>query len=168
MKQLILVRHAKSSWKDPALTDLMRPLKKRGERDAREMAQRLAALQLGAEKALLSPAKRVVQTADILTEDGAFAEGISEIVPDLYTFSYEDLAMYLKQLDDAITSVVLVGHNPAITDLLNFLALEEITNVPTCGIAVLEVDTEKWSELRAGGAELRHYDYPKSELDGDL
>ena len=86
------------------------------------------------------------------------------IDPDLYTFSYEDLMLFLKSLDDSLGSVAVAGHNPAITDLVNFLTLEEIANIPTCGIAVLEVDVEKWSKLRAGGARLVHYDFPKNEV----
>lgn len=163
MKQLVLIRHAKSSWKDPALTDLERPLKKRGERDSRDMASRLQALALPVQKVMMSPALRVTQTIDLMKEETGFGKGISDIFPDLYTFSYEDILLFLKQLDDSHSCIAVAGHNPAITDLVNFLTLGDIPNIPTCGIAVLAVDAEQWSKLRAGGATLAHYDYPKNE-----
>lgn len=168
MKQLVLIRHGKSSWKDPALSDLMRPLKKRGERNAKDMSRRLSALGLSVEKAYASPARRVAQTLEIMTAETGFARGVTETVPELYTFSYEDILLFLKKLDDQLKCVAIAGHNPAITDLVNFLSLEEIANIPTCGIAVLHLDIEKWGKLRAGGAELRHYDYPKNEMDMDI
>jgi len=168
LKQLVLLRHAKSSWKDPALSDLKRPLKKRGESDAREMARRLNALGLNVERVLMSPALRAQQTLALMTDENGFGGNAGEVIPDLYTFSYEDLMLFLKTLDDGCRCVAIVGHNPAITDLINFLTLEEIANVPTCGVAVLNIDSEKWSSLRAGGAVLKYYDYPKNDPDLDL
>ena len=162
MKQLVLIRHGKSSWKDPALSDLKRPLKKRGERNARDMARRLNALGLGVEKTYMSPALRVTQTVELMGEVAVL--GDIEVKPELYTFSYEDLMLFLKQLDDGLKCVAVAGHNPAITDLVNFLTLEEIANIPTCGVAVLELDAEKWAGLRAGGARLGHYDFPRNEV----
>jgi len=168
LKQLVLIRHAKSSWKDPALSDLMRPLKKRGERDARDMAKRFNALGLNVEKVLMSPALRVVQTLDMMTEETGFGRDINEITPELYTFSYEAIMLCLKALDDHWHSIAVIGHNPAVTDLVNFLALEEIANIPTCGMVVLSLNIEKWSKVRAGCATMKYYDYPKNDVDMDI
>lgn len=164
MKQLVFIRHAKSSWRDPALTDLMRPLKKRGINDAREMAERIAQHDIRVDRVLMSPARRTVETLELMTDKTGFGRDIAEIVPDLYTFSYEDILLYLKTVDDGCTKLAVVGHNPAITDVVNFLCLEEIRNVPTCGVAVLDLDIDSWSQLRAGAAELAFYDYPKNDL----
>ena len=164
MKQLVVIRHGKSSWKDPALSDLNRPLRNRGERNARDMAERLNKSALRVNRVYMSPALRVTQTVDLMTEQTGFAKGISEVHPDLYTFSYEDLMIFLKQLGDDLQCVALAGHNPAITDLVNFLTLGDIANVPTCGVAVLDLNVKKWAKLRAGGATLTHYDYPKNEI----
>ena len=164
MKRLVLIRHGKSSWKDPALSDLKRPLKKRGERNAGEMAERLATLGLDVERLYMSPALRVTQTVERMTEKTGFAAGVTEISPELYTFSYEDILLFIKALDSGVQCVALAGHNPAITDLVNFLTLEEIANIPTCGIAVLDLEKDGWANLRAGGARLSHYDYPKNDV----
>ncbi len=163
MKQLVLIRHAKSSWKDPSLTDLKRPLKKRGERDARDMAGRLAFLNPPVEKVFLSPARRVVQTIELMTAETGFAEGLTQMVPELYTFSYEDLMIFLRQHGGDFDTLAVVGHNPAITDLVNFLTLEELANVPTCGLAIIDLDIDGWDQIRAGQGTLRHYDYPKND-----
>lgn len=163
MKQLVLIRHAKSSWRDPALTDLMRPLKKRGINDAREMAERISEHNIEVDLVLMSPARRTVETLELMTSETGFGRDIARIVPDLYTFSYEDILLFLKQVDDNCHSLAVVGHNPAITDVVNFLCLKEIHNVPTCGVAVLQLDIDSWAGLRAASAELVFYDYPKND-----
>lgn len=168
MKKLVLIRHGKSSWKDPALTDLKRPLKKRGERNAREMAKRLENQDLGIDRMYLSPALRVTQTIETMTDETGFVQGVCEIRPELYTFNYEDLLLFVRELDDSYQCIGVAGHNPAITDLVNFLTLDDISNIPTCGVAVLDVEKGKWSQLRAGGAKLTFYDFPKNEVSVDV
>jgi phosphohistidine phosphatase len=161
LKQLLLIRHGKSSWRDPALTDLNRPLKKRGLRDASEMAGRIEGLPLVLDVILLSPARRVIETLDQMTAENGFGEGLGSILPELYTFSYEDIIFTLRDLKDQ-QAVAVVGHNPAITDLVNFLCLESISNIPTCGVALIDLDIDLWRDTRAGCGSLAYYDYPKN------
>lgn len=167
MKTLLLIRHAKSSWKEPALTDLQRPLKKRGIRNATEMGQRLARLDQRVQRIFTSPAQRAMQTIELITEAGDFGRDMLEVAPDLYSFDYDDVMVYLRKLDDQWQSVAVVGHNPAITDLVNFLALDHIANIPTCGIAQLELDIASWGEMKAGCGKLLHYDFPKNDPDAE-
>ena len=167
MKSLLLIRHAKSSWKDPSLTDLQRPLKKRGIRNAREMAERIGELKLEIQKIISSPARRAVQTLDEMADATGFGQDSVQIMPELYSFDYDDVIVSLKTMDDLWQSVAMVGHNPAITDAVNFLALEHIGNIPTCGIALLELDIDHWTDLRAGCAPLQHYDFPKNDPHSD-
>lgn len=166
MKTLLVIRHAKSSWKDPALTDLQRPLKKRGSHNAVEMAERLGQRQVTVEQVFCSPANRALQTVEHMAPILGIPGGQVEIASDLYTFDYAELMRYLRMLPDSYTDVALVGHNPAITDLVNFLTLEAIRNIPTCGVALLEMDIAEWRDLKAGVARLVHYDFPKNE-EGD-
>lgn len=163
MKTLLLIRHAKSSWKDPVLTDLQRPLKKRGIRNASDMAGRLAALDHAVEQVFTSPARRAIETLELMTEATGFGRDATQVLADLYSFDYDDVMLTLRKLDDRWQSVAVVGHNPAITDLVNFLALEHIANIPTCGIALLRLDIDQWAEMRAGCGKLTHYDFPKNE-----
>jgi phosphohistidine phosphatase len=167
LKQLLLLRHGKSSWRDPALTDLNRPLKKRGIRDAAEMAHRLERLPHRVERVLMSPARRVIDTVDQMTATTGFGRDIGEVLPELYTFSYEDIMFVLKALDNSLQSVAIAGHNPAMTDLLNFLCLESVANVPTCGMAFIRLDLPHWREIMAGSGSLECYDFPKSNAAPD-
>ncbi|MCK9469175.1 MAG: histidine phosphatase family protein [Porticoccaceae bacterium] len=167
MKTLLLIRHGKSSWKDPALTDLQRPLKKRGIRNAREMGERLGKLEHGVERVFTSPARRTVETLELMAEAAGFGAESSEVVADFYSFDYDDLMVAIGKTDDRWQSVAVVGHNPAITDLVNFLALEHLINIPTCGVALLKLDIRRWNDLRAGCAKLEHYDYPKNDPDSE-
>lgn len=162
MKQLLLIRHAKSSWKDPSISDLARPLKKRGIEEAAEMGQRLGRLQLHIDRVLVSPARRAIETIECLGNAAGFSAESTEVVSDLYSFQYDDLMLYLKKLPEAWRGVALVGHNPALTDLVNFLTSEDIYGLPTCGVAFLELDVDRWSQIHASCGRLHHYDYPKS------
>ena len=165
MKQLVLIRHGKSSWKDPAISDLMRPLKGRGQSDAREMARRLAERGQCVDRVVLSPARRVLETVELMTAESGFGRGVSEVMPELYTFNYEDIIHCVKAFDETLSAVAIVGHNPAITDLINFLCLEELGNLPTCGVAIVDLDIDSWSAVRAGSGSIRLCDYPKREID---
>lgn len=163
MKTLLVIRHAKSSWKDPALTDLQRPLKKRGSRNAVEMAERLQALCVAPEQVFCSPANRALQTVEHMAPILDIPQEQVVMASDLYTFDYADLMRYLRTVPDKFARVALVGHNPAITDLVNFLSLEAIRNIPTCGVALLELGIAEWRDLKAGVAQLVHYDFPRNE-----
>ncbi|MGS2724535.1 SixA phosphatase family protein [Porticoccus sp. GXU_MW_L64] len=163
MKQLVLVRHAKSSWADESLRDIERPLNKRGLRNGPEMGLRLAAAGVSVERIYSSPAVRAQHTAELLAEQLGFASGQIETLSSLYTFNYEELLSLVRSLDDNCDRVMLVCHNPAITDLVNFLALSHLGNIPTAGVATLHIQHTNWAEASAGSAELAHFDYPKKD-----
>ncbi|MCV6605831.1 MAG: histidine phosphatase family protein [Porticoccaceae bacterium] len=163
MKQLILVRHGKSSWADEQLRDIERPLNKRGLRNAPEMGRRLRAAGVSVERIYSSPAVRAFHTAELVAEELGFATGDIETLPSLYTFNYEELLSVVRSLDDACNPVMMVCHNPAITDLVNFLALSHLGNIPTAGVATLSLQHNSWADSCAGSAELVEFDYPKKE-----
>jgi phosphohistidine phosphatase len=159
--QLTLVRHAKSSWKDSSLSDRDRPLNGRGKRDAPLMASWLAGREPHYDALLSSPAKRARRTSLALCE-ALFVPKASLIVDDdLYTFDGGRLLDALRRLDPSWQNVLVVGHNPAITEALDCLCDCAIDNVPTCGIADMEIRVDSWKELRAGCGELRAFETPK-------
>jgi phosphohistidine phosphatase len=102
-----------------------------------------------------------------MAEATGFGAGELEVMPDLYSFDYDDVMLTLRKLDERWQAVAVVGHNPAITDLVNFLALEHLANIPTCGIALLRLDIRRWEALGAGTGTLEHYDFPSNETAGD-
>jgi len=160
MRQLILIRHAKSSWSDPALDDFDRPLSKRGKRDAPFMAKLISEKKIHPDLIISSPAKRTKLTAlEFAKQFGIKSENI--LWDDkLYLATFTTLIKILKQLDNNLKTVFLVGHNPGLTDLQNFLCKEEIENIPTCGIVSMKTD-KKWSEISSKDFELEFFEYPK-------
>jgi len=171
MKTMTLIRHAKSSWKEPMLQDLDRPLNKRGQESALMMGERLRCQQsvlglVSPNKLYSSPAVRAEQTSHLLEEALKLprkGKDIIELVSALYTFNYEELLGWIRSLDQDVDQFFMVCHNPAITDLFNFLTLSHVEKIPTCGVAVLELNITNWSQLGAGMAVVKFYDFPKSD-----
>lgn len=160
MRQLILIRHAKSSWANPSLDDFDRPLNKRGKRDAPFMAKLLSEKKIYPDIIISSPAKRTKLTA--LEFANKLGIGSDEIQwsNKLYLASLTTLFKILKQVDNNIKIVFLFGHNPGLTDLQNFLCKEEIDNIPTCGIVSMKSD-KKWSEISSKDFNLDFFEFPK-------
>ena len=162
MKTIHLIRHAKSSWSHPQLSDVDRPLNNRGQRACRIMAQPILNAGCGFEHVFCSVAKRTQLTI----------EGLSDSIPDmditwhmeeaLYTFSWEHLYGWVHRLDDAMDAVVILGHNPAITDFCNEMGNTYIPNVPTCGYAQLVFPISSWRELSTGSGKLVTFLTPKT------
>lgn len=156
-KILLLVRHAKSSWKHPQLEDNQRPLNKRGLRDAPVMGQRLLVRSMVPDLIVSSPAVRALTTAQLIAyEVGSSPE---KVVTDdnLYAATPRDVLSAVSVLDDGVRLALVVTHNPAITELANQFSDEPIANVPTCGI--LTIQTPAWDCI-AGGT-LVDFDFPK-------
>jgi phosphohistidine phosphatase len=146
MKDIFLIRHAKSSWDDPSLSDRERPLCERGERDARAMAERLAQRKMRAELILSSPAKRALATARIIGQVLGYKH--TDVVVDdrLYAAAADDLLNVVRGLGDKYESVMLFGHNPGLSDLAHRLSAR-ITEMPTCAVAAFSFDAKSWSQI---------------------
>ena len=161
MKTLILMRHAKSSWKDTSLPDYDRPLNKRGRRDAPLMGRRLAARDSIPDLMVSSPAARAMATAEAIA--GEIDYPWAEIVGDerLYGADELELLEVISRLDDQLQSVLLVGHNPGLSDLANDLSPDPIGNLPTCGIVEMTFGTNRWALIGEIVATRASFDYPK-------
>ena len=161
MRRLTLIRHAKSSWDDPALPDFERPLNARGERDAPEMARRLAAQLERPLKLISSPAVRARATAEAFAAALGLKPGVIAFEPRLYETRADLLLRLVRALDDADAHVVLVGHNPALSELARTLADCPFDELPTCAVATLRFDVPRWREVKPGRGTLERYRYPK-------
>jgi phosphohistidine phosphatase len=162
IKSLTLVRHAKSSWKNVHLLDIDRPLNKRGQRDAPVMGKRLAERESRPDLVISSPATRALATAEVVAEEIGYL--LEEIVVDerIYGAGALELLGVIQSLDDALDNVMCFGHNPGLTDLVNYLSPRYyIDNVPTCGFVELTFDTETWANVGHVGAAQVYFDYPK-------
>ena len=161
MKLLTLIRHAKSSWKQAGIDDFDRPLNGRGERDAPRMGKRLADAGAVPDLIISSSARRALRTAQVIAEQLGIDPADVVLGSNLYLASPGQMLDTLRGLDPSLRHAALVAHNPGIGDLLNGLTGCRIDNVPTCGIARLRLDVERWSQTDLGVAELLEFDYPK-------
>jgi len=166
MKSLILIRHAKSSWSDPDLADIDRPLNARGKRDAPAMGERLARRGIEPDGFVASPAKRARKTARAIAGAIGFPNGAIEWDARVYEASAMGLMDLVAGFDDAFDRIALVGHNPAMTELANLLGAGGIDNVPTCGIVEIEFPIHRWRDLPSTPGVLTCFDYPKKPGEG--
>jgi len=160
-KTLILVRHAKSSWKDTTLNDIQRPLNKRGNKDASKMGKHMAEHKILPEVIFSSPGLRALTTARLISVRIGIQPNDIIIDEKIYTFDSESLLNVIKSLKNKYERVMIVGHNPAITEVVNYLCGSKIDNVPTCGVAVLRFPMNSWKKIGKNKAKLDSFDYPK-------
>jgi phosphohistidine phosphatase len=163
VRRLTLVRHAKSDWSLPGQPDWDRPLNRRGQRDAPEMARRLRSRRLKPDLVLTSPAVRAVTTATIIARELKVDAG--RIAPDerLYLASPAQMLAVVRELGGSALHVMLYGHNPGITEFANRLSAgEQIDNLPTCGVFTATFDIANWDALDWGLGEDGTFDYPKN------
>lgn len=160
-KTLYLVRHAKSSWGDPELADIDRPLNKRGGRSCQEMGDRMKKYGWMPELILSSPANRAITTARCIAQQIGYPEADIVVDENIYCSSAGTLCDILQRLDERYAQVMLVGHNPDMTGLVNRLCGPVISDMPTCAIAMVRLDIDHWTETGAVAGELADYDFPK-------
>ncbi len=161
-KQLFLCRHAKSSWDDASLSDVERPLNKRGRRDAPEMGRRLAERGLLPDLILASHATRAWTTAEAYADRLGYPPDRIQVDPGLYTATAASLLALVRALEPRLGRVLLVGHNPECTAFANLLGNLDIDNLPTGGIVALEFHTRSWQEILPGQGQLLFVDFPKN------
>lgn len=148
MKTVLLMRHAKSSWKDESLDDHDRPLNKRGKKEAPRMGQLLLEEQLLPDLIVSSDAKRCRRTVEKLCEAAGY-HGETHLTGELYLAPPAAYLKVLHQLPDHVSRVLLVGHNPGLEELLETF-IQRYEPLTTAALAHLEFATvERWSQFEA-------------------
>jgi phosphohistidine phosphatase len=163
MKTLTLLRHAKSSWKDRNLPDHARPLNRRGEKDAPAMAARISDAGIRPSLILSRPAVRAWNTAKIVAKEINYPIEFLQREQELYMADVGDFLTLLGRQDEKFNSVMLVGHNPGLTDFANYLMPNLADNIPTSGVVSMTVETDGWSLAPGSGVELLVFDYPTKD-----
>ncbi len=161
MKKVIFVRHAKSSWSYPELTDFERPLNKRGRRDAPFMGKLLLQKGWKPEIIVSSPALRAYFTARLMARELEYPLRDIVSTEDLYEASASDFLRVINNMDEKFSSVMLVGHNPGITLTVNLLSDRTIENIPTAGVAVVGFRLASWREIELHMGSLLEFEFPK-------
>lgn len=148
MKTLLLMRHAKSSWKDPSIPDHDRPLAKRGLRDAQRMGELLGERELSPQRIISSSATRSAETARIIHDNCKCATAIT-LSDKLYLAEADAYFAELVNLPNDIERVMLIGHNPGLESLLQMLS-GQIESLPTAVIATISLPVKNWGEIGPG------------------
>lgn len=161
MKTLTILRHAKSSWDHEGLSDYERPLSRRGEKNAPVMAARLTDAGIRPSLIMSSPAVRAWTTAKIVAKEISYPVEFLQRENSLYLAGVERLLGLLAEQDTGFNSIVIVGHNPGLTEFANYLLPDVTDNIPSCGIVSLDIDTDDWDLRQDKNVELLLYDYPK-------
>lgn len=162
MKNLFLIRHAKSSWKNAEeLDDLERPLNKRGERDAPIMAVVLQEKNIYPDKIISSPANRALTTAVIFAKQLNYPIENIMIEEAIYESSIEKLWQVIQKVGRENNSVFLFGHNPFLTEIVNEFEDVRIDNIPTSAIVKIEFDIIDWNDASIKTGLVKWMEYPK-------
>lgn len=163
-KQLYLIRHAKSSWVQPALADFDRPLNKRGKMNAPLMADRFAERGISPQRIVSSPAKRAKKTAQHMAKGTGFNKQDIIYEKGLYFSAYQEVINLIEKYLSDVGVLFVVGHNPIITDLAENLTGERFYNVPTCGVVGVGYSGENKFDNILDSGSLLFFDYPKNVI----
>lgn len=165
MKTIYLLRHAKSDWADPSIKDFDRPLSKRGLSNAPAMGKLLKSKGMIPALVISSTAERTKTTAQLVTSQLGIKAGKLLFEKELYLASAQEIFLLIKDTSPEYDSVMIVAHNPGITELLNRLTggNNYVANIPTCGVAQLQFEGE-WNKLASGKCSLEKFLVPKEVL----
>ena len=160
MKKLILIRHAKSDWSNPLLEDFLRPLNKRGERNAPFMAKILEKKYIKPDLIISSPSIRTKQTLEYFIKQLNYKDEV-RFQESIYEAPFENLLKVIKNIKNSYNKIFLVGHNPGLCDLINFLLDKHFENIPTCGIVEIDFNAKSWQDISKKNSNLVSFEYPK-------
>jgi phosphohistidine phosphatase len=161
VKNIFLIRHAKSSWAELGAKDFDRKLDDRGLRDAPKMAKILRGMGITPDLIVSSPAMRAKTTAQYFAQEYAIPVENIDLQADIYEASESDLLHVIKGIDNAHNTILLFGHNPTLTYFPNRYTEDFIDNVPTCGIVLLTLNAESWSDFNEKTVTKQGFWYPK-------
>jgi phosphohistidine phosphatase len=165
MKTLVIVRHAKSSWDQPGLSDFDRPLNERGKKDAPVMANRLKEKGIELDHLVSSPAKRAKKTAKYFAEEFRLKKEDIKLVEALYGATQSEFLQAVKEIEDKYDNVALFSHNPGVIDFASSLTNVHVDDMPTCAMFAVQANTDSWIDFMEVERSFLFFDYPRNPLD---
>ena len=165
MKNLYLTRHAKSSWGNPGLADIDRPLNGRGKKAAPLMGKLISERGEKPELLISSPANRAFSTAKVFASAMGLHETDVLIKDTIYGAGVHQLLELVHNQDDLRSSVMIFGHNPTFTLFGNMLSGENIMNIVTCGVVRIDFEFSSWKNIDFNSGRMVFYEYPKKHTD---
>ena len=164
MKVVYLIRHAKSEGNNPSIIDFNRVLSPKGLEDAQLMAIKLKELHVQPELIVCSSAQRTISTKQIIGKQINNLHTNIILDPSIYEASLNYLTFLVNALPSKSNHVIIIGHNPGITLLSNYLTDDLIDNIPACGVVKIELNIENWNEIIQGIGTIRYFIYPEISL----
>jgi phosphohistidine phosphatase len=161
MKTVYIVRHAKSSWNSPELTDEKRPLLEKGKKRTKKVIDFLHDKKVTVDYIISSHATRAMETAKILAHGLNYPVDQIKIDPQVYYANGESLMNQFFDMPERFDSVMIVGHNPTLTDFSNKFLKEPIENLPTSGVVSISFDTERWENIPLARRKTNFILFPK-------
>ena len=160
MKKLTLIRHAKSDWSSGAASDFERPLNRRGNKAAPLMADRILERDTVPDLLVSSPARRAAETVELLAQELELSPEQIVFNREIYAASLGILIDIVRQLPD-LEHIALIGHNPGLSELGQWLCAQASEWLPTCAVLELKLAVDDWAAVSPSCATLLFYDYPK-------
>lgn len=161
MKKLFLLRHARTHDKLHDQKDIDRELTAIGLQNATRMGINFKNKKLHFDIIVCSPADRAKTTANLIAEQIQYNTSRIHYNDEIYEASVRTLLQVINNFKDSWEQVLLVGHNPSVSYLSEYLTQQEIGNITTCGVVEITFDVESWSEVSEGIGELASYQYPE-------
>ncbi|WP_053403899.1 histidine phosphatase family protein [Persicobacter sp. CCB-QB2] len=165
MKNIMFIRHAKSSWKIPELSDKFRPLNKRGKANALEIGQKLKQLPYHPDKILCSTATRAMDTCLAVVEPLPFQWLKTDLREELYGCDAHDMIRMFQMLPDQFEKLIVFGHNPEIAHCIELLSGISISHYPTGASCWLQLPVDHWKSLKAGTGKIRWLSSPRTAIE---
>lgn len=162
MKTLYIIRHAKSDWDNPLLSDFDRPLNKRGEKSAPFMGSVLAKAHIQPDLILSSPAVRARMTAIEIAKKVGYKDELIVYDERLYAADCTAIERVLQSILSTQKTVFLIGHNPGLTEFAQYISGHSIENIPTCGIVCVTLKEDDWNTIGENSTKFVSFDYPKN------
>lgn len=161
MKTLYIVRHAKSSWDYPHLRDEQRPILEKGKKRTKRIIDELLRRETVVDLIISSPAVRTMETARII--GNALRHSEDEIQQDsvLYFSDAERLFNLFFDLPAGVESLMIVGHNPTLTNFANQFLIDKVDSLPTSSVVCIDFNTDKWEDIDSMNSKLRFFITPK-------
>ena len=160
MKTILFARHAKSNWNEVGFSDFERPLNEKGESDSHKMAKYLQQCGYLIHQILSSDATRALTTAE------EYKKHLTPDIPvvlnhSIYLATQIDIIEIIKSLPAKNSTVMIVGHNPTMTEVVNYYTEEDVTDMPSCSVAIVQFEESNWHDLKEGSGDLLAFEYPK-------
>jgi phosphohistidine phosphatase len=161
MKTLIILRHGKSLWDNPMLLDNQRPLTPKGVNRTHLIAEFLKKNSFRPDLIISSPAVRAYETAKIAADILTYPQ--HDIITDenLYFVDTEQYFHALFGVPESVNTLMIVGHNPMITEFCNYYLKDQIDNLPTSGVCIIQSLAENWNDILKAQYNVEHLVFPK-------